>query len=331
MSRKKLAWANKEVETFVCILGEEDVVYDVYVAAAAIDIRPTTTGKPRVKALTHTAKDRQDSTQDRLGTRRVPHWRIQVYQRALVQFPAVASPYCLLKLLASSGPMRSGRRPSSSLPCPSPSLPDDAEVSFRLDHSEEMAHYDFDGGRCGRSELDAGLEENVTMAKRRTGINGRRGGQRPLSCFCSAKVIYPAPRVDLMQRCPQWTSAWKGTSARAPVVCGPPGSGPPEGLWIWIGAGRRPLGVYALLVTVVASVKIQRSLARIAKEGSAFIGKMANDSPAKSLVDIDLASLRDPAGYLNWWRWLEWQPMDKYTSCLTAIALRTGSIQLWAP
>ena len=26
---------------FVCILGEEDVVYDVYVAAAAIDIRPT--------------------------------------------------------------------------------------------------------------------------------------------------------------------------------------------------------------------------------------------------------------------------------------------------
>ncbi|CAL8237951.1 unnamed protein product [Boreogadus saida] len=42
MSRKKLAWANKEVETFVCILGEEDVVYDVYVAAAAIDIRLTT-------------------------------------------------------------------------------------------------------------------------------------------------------------------------------------------------------------------------------------------------------------------------------------------------
>ncbi|CAL8404307.1 unnamed protein product [Boreogadus saida] len=45
MSRKKLAWANKEVETFVCILGEEDVVYDVYVAAAAIDIRPTTKGE----------------------------------------------------------------------------------------------------------------------------------------------------------------------------------------------------------------------------------------------------------------------------------------------
>ena len=41
MSRKTLAWANKEVETFLCILGEEDVVYDVYVAAAAIDIRPT--------------------------------------------------------------------------------------------------------------------------------------------------------------------------------------------------------------------------------------------------------------------------------------------------
>ena len=40
MSRKTLAWANKEVVTFVCILGEEDVVYDVYVAAAAIDIRP---------------------------------------------------------------------------------------------------------------------------------------------------------------------------------------------------------------------------------------------------------------------------------------------------
>ncbi|CAL8301614.1 unnamed protein product [Boreogadus saida] len=41
---KTLAWANKEMETFVCILGEEDVVYDVYVAAAAIDIRPTTKG-----------------------------------------------------------------------------------------------------------------------------------------------------------------------------------------------------------------------------------------------------------------------------------------------
>ncbi|CAL8386124.1 unnamed protein product [Boreogadus saida] len=48
MSRKKLAWANKEVETFVCILGEEDVVYDVYVAAAAIDIRPTTKAVVRV-------------------------------------------------------------------------------------------------------------------------------------------------------------------------------------------------------------------------------------------------------------------------------------------
>ena len=44
MSRKTLAWANKEVETFLCILGEEDVVYDVYVAAAAIDIRPTIKG-----------------------------------------------------------------------------------------------------------------------------------------------------------------------------------------------------------------------------------------------------------------------------------------------
>ena len=54
------------------------------------------------------------------------------------------------------------------VPCPSPSLPDpdNAEVSFRLDHSEEMASYDFDG-----SKLDAGLEENVTMAKRRTGIS----------------------------------------------------------------------------------------------------------------------------------------------------------------
>ena len=43
MSRKTLAWANKEMETFDCILGEEDV-YDVYVAAAAIDIRPTIKG-----------------------------------------------------------------------------------------------------------------------------------------------------------------------------------------------------------------------------------------------------------------------------------------------
>jgi hypothetical protein len=43
MSRITLAWANKEAETFVCILGEEDV-YDVYVAAAAIDIRPILKG-----------------------------------------------------------------------------------------------------------------------------------------------------------------------------------------------------------------------------------------------------------------------------------------------
>ena len=42
MLRKTLAWATKEA--FVCIIGEEDVVYDVYVAAAAIDIRPTTKG-----------------------------------------------------------------------------------------------------------------------------------------------------------------------------------------------------------------------------------------------------------------------------------------------
>ncbi|CAL8378636.1 unnamed protein product [Boreogadus saida] len=53
MSRKKLAWANKEVETFVCILGEEDVVYDVYVAAAAIDIRPTTKGREGLALLAH--------------------------------------------------------------------------------------------------------------------------------------------------------------------------------------------------------------------------------------------------------------------------------------
>jgi hypothetical protein len=30
--------------SFLCILGEEDVVYDVYVAAAAIDIQPTIKG-----------------------------------------------------------------------------------------------------------------------------------------------------------------------------------------------------------------------------------------------------------------------------------------------
>ncbi|CAL8337955.1 unnamed protein product [Boreogadus saida] len=53
MSRKKLAWANKEVETFVSILGEEDVVYDVYVAAAAIDIRPTT------KELVNVAREKE--------------------------------------------------------------------------------------------------------------------------------------------------------------------------------------------------------------------------------------------------------------------------------
>ena len=38
MSRKTLAWANKVVETFLCILGEEVVVYD------AIDFRPTLKG-----------------------------------------------------------------------------------------------------------------------------------------------------------------------------------------------------------------------------------------------------------------------------------------------
>ncbi|CAL8389990.1 unnamed protein product [Boreogadus saida] len=160
------------------------------------------------------------------------------------------------------------------VPCPSPSLPDDAEVSFRLDHSEEMAHYDFDGGRCGRSELDAGLEENVTMAKRRTGINVKMHLNKTASdgwarfalvrvaaedsglYRCSAKVIYPAPVLTL---CNASTVDLRleGHQCEAPVVCGPPGSGPPEGLWIWIGAVAA-LGVYALLVTVVASVKIVR-------------------------------------------------------------------------
>ncbi|CAL8359029.1 unnamed protein product [Boreogadus saida] len=55
MSRKKLAWANKEVETFVCILGGEDVVYDVYVAAAAIDIRPTTKAEAQLWSLLSTS------------------------------------------------------------------------------------------------------------------------------------------------------------------------------------------------------------------------------------------------------------------------------------
>ena len=40
MSRKTLAWANKEVESFVCILGEEDVVYDVYVRSCRGDRHP---------------------------------------------------------------------------------------------------------------------------------------------------------------------------------------------------------------------------------------------------------------------------------------------------
>uniref|UniRef100_A0A8C5C2W0 HIRA interacting protein 3 n=1 Tax=Gadus morhua TaxID=8049 RepID=A0A8C5C2W0_GADMO len=53
MSSKTLAWVNKEVETFVCILGEEDVVYDVYVAAAAIDIRSLTLGSLKLQYMSH--------------------------------------------------------------------------------------------------------------------------------------------------------------------------------------------------------------------------------------------------------------------------------------
>ncbi|CAL8284281.1 unnamed protein product [Gadus morhua 'NCC'] len=169
------------------------------------------------------------------------------------------------------------------VPCPSPSLPDpdNAEVSFRLDHSEEMASYDFDG-----SKLDAGLEENVTMAKRRTGISVKMHLNTTASdgwarfaligvtaedsglYRCSAKVIYPAPvltlcnasTVDLrLEGRGLGFSLCSGHQCEAPVVCGPPVSGPPECLstWIWIGA-MAALGVYALLVTVVASVKIVR-------------------------------------------------------------------------
>ena len=41
---KSLLGRTRRWRRFVCILGEEDVVYDVYVAAAAIDIRPTLKG-----------------------------------------------------------------------------------------------------------------------------------------------------------------------------------------------------------------------------------------------------------------------------------------------
>ncbi|XP_059905274.1 T-cell-specific surface glycoprotein CD28-like isoform X2 [Gadus macrocephalus] len=162
------------------------------------------------------------------------------------------------------------------VPCPSPWLLDDAEVSFRLEHSEEMVHYDFSKSRWKRSELDAGLEENVTMAKRRTEINVKMHLNTTASdgwarfalvgvaaedsglYRCSAKVIFPAPVLTL---CNASTVDLRleGHQCEAPVVCGPPVSGPPEGLstWIWIGAVAA-LGVYALLVTVVASVKIVR-------------------------------------------------------------------------
>ncbi|XP_056445044.1 uncharacterized protein LOC130381439 [Gadus chalcogrammus] len=162
------------------------------------------------------------------------------------------------------------------VPCPSPSLLKNADVSFRLEHSEEMASFDFDGSRWNRSELDAVLEENVTMAKRRTEINVKMHLNKTASdgwarfaligvtaedsglYRCSAKVIYPAPVLTL---CNASTVDLRleGHQCEAPVVCGPPVSGPPEGLSIriWIGAVAA-LGVYALLVTVVASVKIVR-------------------------------------------------------------------------
>ncbi|CAL8389993.1 unnamed protein product [Boreogadus saida] len=159
------------------------------------------------------------------------------------------------------------------VPCPSPSL--DADVQFRLEKSEKMAHYDFDGSRWNRSELDAGLEENVTMAKRRTGINVKMHLNKTASdgwarfalvgvaaedsglYRCSATVIYPPPGFTGLCNASTVDLRLEGHQCEAPVVCGPPGSGPPEGLWIWIGAVAA-LGVYALLVTVVASVKIVR-------------------------------------------------------------------------
>ncbi|XP_059905279.1 T-cell-specific surface glycoprotein CD28-like [Gadus macrocephalus] len=162
------------------------------------------------------------------------------------------------------------------VPCPSPSLLKNADVSFRLEHSEEMASYDFEGSRWNRSELDAGLEENVTMAKRRTEINVKMHLNTTASdgwarfalvgvaaedsglYRCSATVTHPPPGLIL---CNASTVDLRleGHQCEAPVVCGPPVSGPPEGLstWIWIGA-MAALGVYALLVTVVASVKIVR-------------------------------------------------------------------------
>ncbi|XP_056445045.1 T-cell-specific surface glycoprotein CD28-like [Gadus chalcogrammus] len=162
------------------------------------------------------------------------------------------------------------------VPCPSPLLPDDAEVKFQLDQSEKMAHYRFYGSRWNRSELDAGLEENVTMAKRRPEINVKMHLNTTASdgwarfalvgvaaedsglYRCSAKVIYPPPVLTL---CNASTVDLRleGHQCEAPVVCGPPVSGPPEclSIWIWIGA-MAALGVYALLVTVVASVKLVR-------------------------------------------------------------------------
>ncbi|CAL8350763.1 unnamed protein product [Boreogadus saida] len=85
MSRKKLAWANKEVETFVCILGEEDVVYDVYVAAAAIDIRPTTKARaahyhPNLRGYANSRIDIKRSLQlpQKYGEKTLPLFRFNI-------------------------------------------------------------------------------------------------------------------------------------------------------------------------------------------------------------------------------------------------------------
>ncbi|CAL8270695.1 unnamed protein product [Boreogadus saida] len=95
MSRKTLAWANKEVETFVCILGEEDVVYDVHVAAAVIDIRPTTKG---YLAVAVGCRNCGLATRQRAGVRRrVRHAPPPLPHHCFIV--SLASPTCCWALL----------------------------------------------------------------------------------------------------------------------------------------------------------------------------------------------------------------------------------------
>ncbi|CAL8289191.1 unnamed protein product [Lota lota] len=159
------------------------------------------------------------------------------------------------------------------VPCPVLPFWDHAEVSFQLNRSKStVASYYFDGSKHRRPELDAGLTDNVTGAVRTTEMHLNSTATDGWARFaiagvtaedsglyrCSAKVLHPAPVVTHCST-PTVHLHLEGHQCEGPAVCSPQGSGNPtsNGLWIWIGA-MVGLVMYAVLVTILASVKIVR-------------------------------------------------------------------------